>query len=148
MTKNLSHTEKLEAIEKWIREAVPRLQELSFGCTLNIKPSIDENWCIADYLGVDYRDYPRDRLCRIRNNGHITRVPRVFEIIGHPIDLEAVLEALNNKSRPWKLSVGVWQDGKLMLGGDGEDIYWQYGKDLSQQSEELIDFLFNLLITE
>lgn len=172
----MTKTEKLQSVEQRIRKLVPRLQELSFGCMLKTPTNKIVTFShsvahaaskkkVKDYDGSifttptkEYTDY----IC-IKKNGSLYHYGLFGEdkIIGHTIDLEAVLEALGQFSTPNNNAKGknyAYSCIKGFLefqhvGGINSfnrrdyirlAVYWQYGKPLSEQSDELIDFLFNL----
>jgi len=142
------------ATEKKIRDLVPRLKELSFGC---------------EYIGKQMKS-PSKIHCIFR--GYVQLVGKidikveefhdklnrgVYKIIGHPIRLEDVLEAYREHKKDsleeFELIVDacgtfgfVYADGTHEWAKtDTAQLVWATGKDFSQQRDETKMFIRDLL---
>lgn len=130
----MTKTEKLQSVEQRIRKLVPRLQELSFGCMYRVcKGKRTGEIGIIGIITNEYGEYYASHDFANVSKSELLRSDW-YEIIGHPIDIEAVLEAI-------KVSIdhGAYRHHYFVQVCDR----WQYGKPLSEQSDELIDFLFS-----
>lgn len=132
---------KYKETENKIRDLVPRLKELSFGCEVYGDERFKER-VIKVEEGNIYCDYEPQR---IYEEGSFR------EIIGHKITLEDVLEAF------CVLHPGItWVTNGLNNGAirfirestvstaNQECFRWQYGKDFSLQSDECKEFIKQL----
>lgn len=153
---------KLEAVERKIRELVPRTMELSFGCEC-VGGAFNEP-LIYHYYGADQSEYGNGNdghyLICLDRRGSVFTSTVDFKIIGHPITLEDVLEAIGQSG-----DYGISSDGDL-LEHTGDDrgwrtiackkcnrfsewcectpqfsVKWHFGKPLSDQTE-LINWLY------
>lgn len=139
--------EKLQIITQQIRKDIPRLMELSKGCIIKSN-DVGTEYKIVGTLG---------KLCFIFNGVrvddiHISNILKHFKIIGHEPMLNDVLEWFE-KMRQLPEDT-FFQDlffqtnnGKyLEIYGDGGLIEkWDLSRPyLKDQSEELINFLYNL----
>lgn len=129
--------EKLQQLESKIREIVPSLQELSFGCEVEVCGIREDNpGCEKDVI-VDGRI----------SDGRITlgyygeMFIENFIVLGHPILLHHVLQALylNEKTRDGMKMYGPQIGYEVLENG------WDLTKPLSEQSPETISFLWDLL---
>jgi hypothetical protein len=130
----------IQEIETEIRRLVPRLMELSFGCRFKenkcgesyerifneycvlVKPKLDSFG--SNHLEVSLGD-------TIQEYGLPEVLVKRIEIIGHPIDLEAVLELIGRK-----IQMG---DAKRLIDN------WRYGEPFGEQPEYLREFVANIL---
>lgn len=126
-----------------IYEMVPRLKELSFGCLIDVRIPFEdtgEEVCIDTYkskedvyVKTDYETYHEEE----------------FAIIGHPITLESVLEAINKGGTQCK-ETGIKDSGRFIApylnNSKLENASWDYGKPLSEQSDEVGEFLSEILL--
>ena len=138
--------------EERIRNLVPRLKELSFGCEFiwcnNLLIVVDRN-----EMAGKVRAYPKITEKEIFRAIDTHRI-KPKGIIGHPIDLEAVLEALvvSGKPKPYCFFAGkIFEIGDSLLSNSPETFLkrsvasWQYGKPFSEQDEETQLFIHKLL---
>lgn len=143
--------------EKNIRDLVPRLKELSFGCLIYVAGDHDRVFRIPDQVVVKQRKSGREYI-RLKGVSSQSWTEVEFEdfrnradvkIIGHPITLEDVLEAVQKKQ---STSVEVFFDSDKDLvirqSGDGPGGLWSLGKPFPEQPEETKDFIENLLTNE
>lgn len=141
--------------EARIRELVPRLQELSFGCeifccgdTEYIVDSEESKNCNSDKderpMLLEVTAYCPEQRHNPWRNGDCTDTYLDFEknlsdgevkVIGHPITLEDVLEAIG-------VGVITAQQAHDLI------IIWDGGKDFSRQSDEAKQVVHNLLFNE
>lgn len=133
----------LQQAEKRIRELVPSLQELSFGCEV-IKSEIHRGSVIGEaYSQVAYVHY---------DNVQVYLAPKEdFQILGHPIQLHHVLQAIEKVDKWYQPDLrGTGKDsnpilyilkGNMSIGSTK----WNLKLPLSGQSEETINFLLEIL---
>lgn len=131
--------QNLEQIKTKIYELVPRLKELSFGCEVDI-----------DYLvwrNSEIEPKKTRVIDAFDNQVYVDNVDKIacitkddFQIIGHPIRLEDVLEAMTESDR---LPENKWKQGIKSLVEMSEG--WVFGKTLDDQSQETITLVGNLL---
>ena len=136
----------LQKTETEIRRLVPRLMELSFGCKF--------------YYRKEWREDILTFVCAYLDTGNTTSVCHLWEktsestindfdineceIIGHPITLEDVLEALMTFQNDEEVNVSRISDFYgLILRRD-----WQFGKPYSEQPQEVHEFVANVLFNE
>lgn len=143
--------EKLAFVEDKIRDLVPRLKELSFGCEVMMDQiSGDRKFIERVTHDEKYGSiFTQSGFQFIRDGDEFLLEDEHFDskIIGHPIQLEDVLEAIENGTEYYLSIESSWED-KIVFRVNGiyeSFIYWEYGKPLSEQSEELINFLYDLL---
>lgn len=133
--------EKLQQLESKIREIVPSLQELSFGCEVEVCGIREDNpGCEKDVI-VDGRI----------SDGRITlgyygeMFIENFIVLGHPILLHHVLQAIEKSGKELHIN----EQGIMFDRQDLEMSYkgtqWNLSKNLSEQSPETISFLWDLL---
>ena len=136
-----THQEKLNELKAEIRKAIPRLMELSEGCEIISKIEdyfnnieIESNFIIGKNAEFDGEDIVIGEYCYGTIN---------FTIIGHEPLLNHVLEWL--KIKGIKIT-DTTDDLLLCFGGYKYYSFWDLSKSkLSDQSEELIDFLHDLI---
>lgn len=148
MNTQLTASEKLQFVEDKIRDLLPRLKKLSFGCDIgngdiliHEKKDLIRNWDTGGFIRRHY--------CHIFDSEN--EEPYINEealnglkIIGHPIRLEDVLEAIDPWGN-WGVVAGHIARIDRKKSEYSMKVKWQYGKPLSGQSEEFINFLYNLL---
>ena len=156
--------EKRQAVEARIREVVPSLQELSFGCRVLVRDcdGHEEEATYAsgaDYAGLVYSD---------GSTGSFVE-DWLIQIIGHPIRYSHVLLALNkawdareekDKVLRYEIETEVWgflswKEVEYTCGcceplvksqfTADWDLSWD---DLSHASDECIEFLHDVLISK
>jgi len=129
---------KYEAVRAKIVEACPELMELSFGC----KVTLEGDWWMVyantgDSVGICHGS---ERRFPCKN--------QIDEILGHPIRLSHVLRAIADEVDS---TACMYPDGAFVewdSSGYDYHILFRYDltkDDLSLQSPETIDFLFNIL---
>lgn len=126
--------EQLHAVETAIRKAIPRLLEPTEGCKLNFK----KKYFLESVEGQVIKNYNKYVLVYSKEyDDTFLRAIEHCEIFGHDILLSDVLEWLKT------ISIGSGIDTeklhKILY-------YWDLSKPrLTDQSEELINFLYNLI---
>jgi hypothetical protein len=132
---------------------VPRLKELSFGCKFLCAKEWEDDELIflkkyqdtGNTTSIEYCP-PKDSCSGVLNSGD-TKFSELV-IIGHPIDLESVLEAIDEN-----LEDDGYAEVLHIRGGPGYYIshelkgscVWETGKPLSEQSDETGLFLLDIL---
>ena len=124
---------KPQEIQKKIRELVPELQELSKGCEV----VVDSKFGIQGYGNVQcVKEYIK-ALGEVSLYGHNTCGKDYnLEIIGHPIHLEHVLQAIEKKGEVLTPN-GLW---KLYR---SYNLFPSFEENL--ENEELCEFLYELI---
>lgn len=124
-----------------IRELVPRLMELSFGCVVDV--------CIQHEPGYEsfvFNKWEQKGEIFIKTNHDEMLHIEEFGIIGHPIDLESVLDAVE---KAWENTVtgGVY-NGNVDLWRSKVDIdtLWKYGKLFDEQETETKQFITDIVL--
>lgn len=122
-------------LEQAIIKAVPEIMELKFGCKYSFTDPRYPGRAIA-WLNWNESEIPDQK-----NKKDI-------KIIGRPITLEDVLRVLKKNTDLWVYSVTV--NGSIVEINNVEGVKkvseWQLGKPLSEQSEETIKFLEELIV--
>jgi len=113
-------TEQLNA-EKFVREAIPELMELSFGCRVKYGTSYTTVWQVL--LAENSKEPNHYNTVDVRGASNYLRDIQSSEITGHPIALHHWLSVLVESNNHW--------DYKLVIRGDGVCFYKQ---------EELLSF--------
>lgn len=135
---------KLEKLEAKIRELVPRLKELSFGCEVRISDFYLPNEGSAIVIFNDKKMISVICDNKVRKDFRYGNVPNHdFETIGHPITLEDVLESIEEYKKQ-KFNVQTTSAAALFVASN----HWQYGKHLPQQPKKTINFLYSLFFDE
>ena len=131
-----THKEKLNELTTEIRKSIPRLMELSEGCEIETEINIYKIFQISDnYLHIIKQ-----------KDGDITAFIKSFKdftIIGHEPLLNHVLEWLDTN----KCDFSIRKEGFVFYRMDDLCMAnWDLSKSkLSDQSEELINFLHDLI---
>lgn len=167
---------KRKALEEKIRELVPELMELTFGCKIVTgkdrrmfhrnrrsysgpeqggitQPAIGKivSFAPKKEFKYDREAIPAKFYCVSPDNTAPWHTPtdKPEKIIGHPIYIGNILKA----ARTLKIPLGIDWDGGFMVYGKmerlkwwDEEVYWQLGKPLSEQRPEVWDFLYTILI--
>lgn len=126
--------EQLHAVETAIRKAIPRLLEPTEGCKLNFK----KKYFLESVEGQVIKNYNKYVLVYSKEyDDTFLRAIEHCEIFGHDILLSDVLEWLKT------ISIGGGIDTeklhKILY-------YWDLSKPrLTDQSEELMNFLYNFI---
>ena len=102
-------TEQLEA-EKFVREAIPELMELSFGCRVKYGTSYTTVWQVL--LAENSKEPNHYNTVDVRGASNYLRDIQSSEIIGHPINLQDWLDVLGERldESRWHLK----SDGRVM----------------------------------
>lgn len=149
---------KLKELQNVIRKACPELMELSFGCVVHLRNHPWRNYiCLGkseDYYDYVYTKNDDERASHYLSERNGSKVERV---LGHPITLEHVLKVLENHEN-WEYDgEQFWEIIKDDTSCHCHPDYisrsyisrsfcqWQLTKPLSQQKEEVINFLYKLL---
>jgi len=113
--------ERLAAVESKIRKLVPRLRGYKA-----------EDSVVMDFIGyINFSGWSK-----------------IDNMVFAPIDLEAVLEALEMGCNDYRYvidSTGRWCYVNDREVSTAADAWWKYGKSLSEQSEETQEFIADLL---
>lgn len=137
--------EKLEIVEKAIREALPRLLESTIGCWFKNPKEVG----YEKLIGIDGQRYCFDYGDGIYFHSYF---PSKFKVIGHDILLNDVLEWFKNLNHETIIVSQITAHG-ILIGTENTDTLravqfpkWDLSKPyLKDQSEELIEFLYNLI---
>ena len=136
-----THQEKLNELTEAIRKSIPRLMELSEGCVIKLKKRIYKfnaylNEHLIHAVGLD-------------TSSVLIYTDDDFIIIGHEPLLNDVLEwhSLNGRCKYSHFEVSKGEAYfSIYDGEENESINWDLSKlKLSDQSEELINFLHDLI---
>jgi len=102
-------TEQLNA-EKFVREAIPELMELSFGCRVKYGTSYTTVWQVL--LAENSKEPNHYNTVDVRGASNYLRDIQSSEIIGHPIALHHWLSVLGERldESRWHLK----SDGRVM----------------------------------
>ena len=175
----------IQEIEAKIRRLVPRLMDLSFGCSIKIKKTllvngtiIDEYLCRKEWIMVSHNfrcegelqtSEMRAIVVVLKDKNSLNNVIGLtlgtevslqyfidnIEIIGHTIDLEAVLEALSCAREKCDKRIMFRKDfliiasdndyGRVEYFDDSPSVIWEYGEPFNKQSHEVHEFVANIL---
>ena len=141
---------KLQKLTKIIQEANPELMELSFGCRVK-NYGTEFIWHHLDSHTEGMNRALYENLQGTLLDVQIpNRAVEEFEILGHPITLEHVLVAIGD--RDIQLGFAYLKEGILLMrqgfGTEKEPtdyVEWQLTKPPHEQSEEVINFLLEVL---
>lgn len=131
----------LKFVKDKIIEAVPEIMELKFGCEILHKPSQKTFLYHSTTDKKDSYNLIADQPI-FGSDWPITDL----EILGRPIQLADVILAIQEK--PYVVFVTLTKEGDLIVSfmeATPVHLAWNLSKDLSGQSPETIDFLYNLL---
>lgn len=138
--------EKLHAVETAIRKALPRLMKPTEGCLVifrNVKNKKQSGKILYNFGQDFYRIF-----CKNESDEYLRRRNEV-EILGHDILLNDVLEwlkelELSNKIKSFE--IGFTPMGQFVIKQKEVIVFWDLSKPrLADQSEKLINFLYNLI---
>lgn len=123
--------------EQRIRSLVPELQELSFGCEMS-NPWASETNPIKKGFYVKGKGYDTELTDK---KGKFWLTSKDTEILGHPIELHHVLQAIGG------VGVSRYSYGDNRINDKVADIFecWDLTKNFSSQSKETQDFIGELL---
>ena len=154
---------KLQQLEEKIRELCPELMELSFGC--EVWESDGSWWRIVESYLIGPQ---RFNIVVLMNGGEIKTLfkgklmTENYKVIGHPIQLHHVLMALRPLVESKEIFIKI--HGNYPFGKEGfyngelvfhfemnrepfsVNVGWDLSKPFQHQSEDLHNFLFDLLI--
>ena len=130
-----------DKLEQKIRELVPSLMKLSFGCEVMahgysatlLEWEDDDGFIVMNEFGLSNRFY--------------VRKDEVQEIIGHPIHLEHVLWSVGEEVANNRLKIDVNGNGLYFTKG-GDAVFYEFNKPFTEQPPELYKFLSDILIDE
>ena len=125
---------KLEFIKDKVKQACPEIMELSFGCKTTLGTVI-----ASSNLGFFLADLEKPLRAWTLYTGEELYHLEYFEILGHPIQLSHVLRTMGVPTQTEKNSDKTSE----LLGGYKHS--WNYLKPLDEQSEEVINFLYDIL---
>ena len=145
----------LDTTEKRIRELVPELQELSFGCEVfNIEENQKEIVWLTNldmskpevYTNKTYPQYQASYRFTFDEDASGYE----YKILGHPIQLHHVLQAIRDSSgyRFKQGYIGITANGQFIdVDADklGTEIMWNLTKPYSEQSQEVKDFIGEII---
>ncbi len=147
----MTNEQKLEVIRKACVAANPEIMELKFGCLIKTKDGIQHyGQGLEDSNDGGFRSVDEGCGC-CSNNQYYDKGQ--FEILGREIRLADVLLAIQAKYQKINGYVtylvgsnGTFYEQEGLCGSHQELDYWNLLKDsLTDQSEECIEFLYNLL---
>lgn len=158
----MTHKEKLEALEKAIREALPELMEISRGCKMIWTPNPHHGIyeVFIDSVQVSYEPenykYEVVRFYSIYNGFNEFETDVLdqgnFKIIGHDIQLHHVLKWLNiieTEYIVFDLHISVYGEFTCTIDEPSTiistEIFWDLSKPLKDQKKDIVDYLFNLI---
>lgn len=142
---------KLSQIEQKIRQLVPSLQELSFGCEVKfpqgetyIAMCETKNGGVSFFVKED-QDYFTIDISEI--DGVYFEGSEQLEILGHPIKLHHIILAVINHKQRYLVKGYISGDRMNNFEAEILDLLARYDKtrDLSGQSEEVCDFIHQLI---
>ena len=137
---------KLKQVEDKIKELVPEIMELKFGCEIQFEiPLMRAIWTsrIIDYLSTDDKIY-------VDHGKTMEVIPRMYikKILGRPITLEDVLIAIHKLIDIDKISHSDGYEYIVDLCYREQPNTWQLSKSISEQSPETINFLHKILLNK
>lgn len=126
---------KLSQIEQKIRELVPSTMELTFGCEVKF------GFSSARYCGEDNDWIYLEKLNVIQPTREIEKVGKSIKlkILGHHIQLNHVLQAIERIAPETVTSIESYHAIPKLI------TMWDLTKPLSEQNEELCDFIHQLI---
>lgn len=136
-----THKEKIAAIRAKCIEANPSILDLVFGCEINVSNDLGEY--VGEFLNAHYIQFKKYPVPQILNKNECPN----FEIIGRPIRLADVLSAIKQGT-----SYAVDARGEFVKFENDDDyedlgVKWNLrNDDLTKQSPETINFIYNLLL--
>jgi len=131
---------KLEQLTKRIRELVPSTMELSFGCEVLMADG-QRGTLSSDVVGGNFYLYNT-------TNYRFPHVTQIKAILGHPIQLHHVLQAIKIKTEDSVKSFTMTAAGCMDFSENSIPRYfhvYDVTKPLDGQSTETLDFLYELL---
>lgn len=136
--------EKLHAVETAIRQALPRLLELTEGCYFIDKTFGNRKVKFLHKCQRDDKEYILDEDGIVCWYDYYDK-----EIIGHDILLSDVLEWLKELELSNEIdtfNIGYSEMGQFVILYDSKYYFWNLSKPyLKDQSEDFIEFLYNLI---
>lgn len=133
----------LEIIREKVIEVVPEILELKFGCRVSITSEIDgERAEIVIDNSYEVNTAEKENLYQ-KETGN---TERIYEIIGRPIQLADVLRVIDKIDTHCIRTDGDFlkfdEDYKRYI---SFGVWWDLSKPLEEQSEEVLEFLVQLL---
>ena len=133
----MNKQELIRQITNKVVESVPEIMELKFGCNIVVAGIANDNPGCEKDIVVD---------SRIENEcvrtGYFGNVPinDIQEILGRDIALEDILQMKDTPK-----SLGSTREENAMRLYDFIDKYWQLSKPLHEQSEECLEFIWEII---
>ena len=129
-------------LDKRIRELVPSLMELSFGCEVMV--TIDDEYKeknVISKLGVGFLGIEVE--CERYDIEKIKDVDFI-EVIGHPIQLQHILLAIENADMP---NLSFRSENNFLYFNENQDgeVIYNLSKSYNDQEEEVHKFLAEIL---
>ena len=137
---------KKQQVEAVVRETCPELMGLTFGCEVKVNGVfyvLDSNWAIETRTGNNLNEYKV-----ITDQFNNWTEIEDFEIIGHPIQVSNVLRAID--SPKFFIDTNGWIGEMVSINPMKctRRIKYNLSLPFSEQSEEVYDFLHELLVTK
>ncbi len=133
----------LSQIQQAVHKACPELLELSFGCKIKYHDDFPMRFIV-------HENDDNNSIGLYEKNNTVQGIEDIkeFEILGHPIQLQHVLRAMEANVQSvtiecdgnWKLyeSLDMWVAQRIKYN-------WDLTKDLNGQSPETLEFIASLL---
>jgi len=140
----------LQLLDQRIRELIPSLQELSFGCELKGGEGEEYGSLLYDVIVIkENKNGTYNCFCPTSSESFAVNLKtQDYEIIGHPIHLHHVLQAIHhNENTPYIAVDQACNFVKISIDSTCENTgyYWDLTQPLSNQSPECIEFLLSIL---
>ena len=133
---------KQQKLTEYIQKEIPEIMELKFGCEILNEVGIKE--MVISYFFHEFKGYGKVKTLEGGSYHFDSKDTEFKEIIGRPITLEDVLRVIE-KNRDY-VTINLIEDYLLFQSQKFGTKSWKLGLPLDQQSEETINFLWDLLI--
>jgi len=128
---------QIEQIRQACIKVNPSILDLKFGCRIKNKITGDINTVIdGNVFGGKILHWNWNI-----NEARILTIEEI-EILGRDITLEDILMAIKSKNTPMSIDVNGYF---FIVSADLSNKHWHLTKSLQDQSDECIEFIFNLL---
>jgi hypothetical protein len=139
--------DKRELIRQKCVEANPEIVELKFGCEAEYNKDLKMRWV---YFGPDFDNLDGPDCHRfVRTDGVTVFVNnldiKTYKIFGRPIRLADVLLVLETLQKNWRTYVHSTFHEFCIVADNKEGAWNLRADDLEKQSDETINFLYELL---
>lgn len=147
----LSSQEKLQYIKTKVVEVCPEVMELSFGCEVIYKTGRNDFDKLFSIEGIILDKHLPKKYKVLRAGKYLEVVSErdIGVILGHAVHLTHILRTLEANRELVKQKISVDSKGYLTLFDmkwePKEQVEWELAKDLNDQSEDTIDFLYQLI---